>query len=128
MEKVRRNYPDILPALGVSIRSLRAGNMLFISGVTVRGSDAEDADLLGQTEAVLERLKRIMEAEGGTMQDIVKTTTFLTDIEEWREKREQWHQIIDRYFQGLYSTNSLMQVASLAFPYMRIEIEAIAML
>ena len=133
MEKVRRKYPDILSSQYA--RTVRAGNMVFISGVTARGSHAEDADVIGQAEVVLDRLQRIMEAEGGSMADIVKITTFVTDFEELRTHDERWRQLLQRCFgvgdvgwEESSPANSSVQVAALAFPYMKIEIEAIAIL
>jgi hypothetical protein len=61
-------------------------------------------------------------AAGGTMADVVKITIFVTDItqreEVWRAQRE--------VFTGDFPASSLVQVAALAEPSVKVEIEAVA--
>ena len=42
MEKIRREYPDIAPAGPNYARAVVAGNMLFISGCTAKGTKAQE--------------------------------------------------------------------------------------
>ena len=64
-EKIRNNYPEIAPPSGKYTRGIRAGNMLFISGCTAIGTDADGKPMIDQMRATLEKLRRIVEAEGG---------------------------------------------------------------
>ena len=64
MEKMRRQYPDIAPAGPTYARAVRAGNMLFISGCTARGTEAQGGPPIDQLKAILDRITRIVSAEG----------------------------------------------------------------
>ena len=83
MEKTRREYPDIAPAGPTFARAVRVDGTLYISGCTARGTDAQGGPAIEQFKVVWDRLIRIVEAEGGTATDIVKITTFVTDMREW---------------------------------------------
>ena len=59
--------------------------MLFLSGATARETDAEYGDMAAQTDVILKRMKLILEAEGGTLDNIVKITSFVTEIDSAAE-------------------------------------------
>ena len=71
---------------------------------------------------VLGRIKQVLEAAGGTMNDVAKLTIFVTDIrnntEVWRARRE--------FFADPFPASSLVEVRALARPEILLEIEAIA--
>ncbi len=126
MEKVRNNYPDIAPAGATFSRGVRVGNLLFIAGCTARGTDAQGATMLEQLEVTLDRIVRIVAAEGGTPSDIVKITTFVTSVPAWRENQSGQEDMFARYFQGDYPANTLVEITALAEDGLDVEIEAIA--
>ena len=128
MEKARRDYPDIAPAGPTYARAVRAGDMLFISGCTAWGTDARGGPPMEQFKVALDRLVRIVAAEGGVPRDIVKTTTFVTDMADWQPVSPERRALIDRYFQGQPPADSIVEVRALAEPGLDIEIEAIALL
>ncbi|KAF0171317.1 MAG: hypothetical protein IV086_18355 [Hyphomonadaceae bacterium] len=69
-----------LPALGPYSQAVRAENFLFISGIiaydpVTRGFAAPDID--SQSRQALENLGSVLEANGLSMSDVVKTTVFL---------------------------------------------------
>ena len=68
------------------------------------------------------KVKAMIEAAGGTMADVVKVIIYVTDItrreEVWRARRE--------FFTGNFPVSTLVQVAALARPAIKVEIEAIA--
>jgi 2-iminobutanoate/2-iminopropanoate deaminase len=97
---------------------------LFISGATAGGTDAANGTAAQQAEAVLRKLSHILQAEGATLANVVKVTVFLTDMRE----RGEIAQVRARYFQGAYPASTLVQVAALAAPNLKLEIEAIAAL
>ena len=78
MAATRREYPEIAPTGPSYSRGVRAGNLLFISGCTARGTDAQGKSLLEQLRITLDRITRIADAEGGASADIVKITTYVT--------------------------------------------------
>lgn len=128
MDKFRRDYPDIAPAGPYYSRAVRAGGMLFISGCTARGTEFQGRPLMEQLAVTLDRVTGVVAAEGGTVRDIVKITTFVTSISDWRDHAEEQQEIFHRYFQGEYPANSLIEISALAESGLDVEIEAIAIL
>ena len=128
MEKLRRQYPDIAPAGPTYARAVRAGNMLFISGCTARGTESQGGPPIDQLKVILDRITRIVSVEGGTPRDIVKVTTFVTNMKDWYPVPEEQRALIAQHFQGENPANSLVEVSALAEPGLDIEIEAIALL
>ncbi len=104
---------------------LRVGNIAYVSGMTSRGADRETVlgtDEYEQAKVVFQKIKEMVEAAGGVMNDVVKMTIFVTRIEHntevWRARKE--------FFSGDFPACTLVQVASLAKPEILLEIEAIA--
>ena len=125
MEKVRKNYPDIAPSGPTFSRGVRAGNLLFIAGCTARGTDSQGKDLMDQLRVTLDRITRIVAEEGGAPSDIVKITTFVTNIPDWQAHGEQQQALFAEYFQGEYPANTLVEITALAEDGLDVEIEAI---
>ncbi len=126
MEILRRNYPD-LPAPGAPhFQSVRVGDFLYLSGATARDTAAEHGDMAAQTEVILQRMQHILESEGGTLQNVVKITSFVTDIS--KEAGAATHQVRMKYFGENLPASTRVQVAGLVEPHLKIEIEAVAVL
>ena len=125
MEKIRNNHPDIAPSGPTFSRSVRAGNTLYIAGCTARGTEAQGQPVMEQLRVTLDRIVRIVAAEGGAPSDIVKITTFVTSIPDWRADREQQEALFAEYFQGEYPANTLVEIKALAEDGLDVEIEAI---
>ena len=81
MEKKRRDYADVYPSSPISSRGVRAGDFLFISGTTANRSDAKGGPPMQQLRVVLDRITRMVAAEGGKPPDIVRLTTYVTNID-----------------------------------------------
>ena len=79
-------------------------------------------DNTGQTEQSLENLIAVLEVEGMTLGDVVKTTVYLSDIDHFNAM----NQVYSRYFEGtIYPARSAFEVANLPKGAL-VEIEAIA--
>ena len=126
MEKIRNNYPDIAPSGPTFSRGVRVGNLLFIAGCTARGTDAQGQSMSEQLRVTLDRIKRIVEEEGGAASDIVKITTYVTSIPAWRDIREDQEAQFAECFDGQYPANTLVEITALAEDGLDLEIEAIA--
>ena len=124
MDITRRDYPDIGQPGGPFCHAVRAGNFLFISGATAGGTEAANGTAAQQAESVLKKLSHILQAEGATLAHVVKVTVFLTDMRD----RTEIAQVREAYFQGVYPASTLVQVAALAAPNLKLEIEAVAAL
>jgi 2-iminobutanoate/2-iminopropanoate deaminase len=108
------------PQPGTWSNCLVANGIAYIAGMTARGADA--ADEYGQAKAIFTKIRHLVEAAGGSMADVTKVTIFVTDIsrreEVWRARRE--------FFTGNFPASTLVQVAALADPSLKVEIEAVA--
>ena len=98
---------------------LPGSELLVISGQLA--SDL-DADIVGQTEQALDQLKLAVEACGGTLANIIKLTTFTTDL----ARRDEVRALRLRYFNEPYPASTLVKVAGLVDPRALVEIEALA--
>ncbi len=128
MKKVRLNYPDIAPAGPTYNRAVRAGQWLFISGCTAKGTPIQGGPVIEQLRVTLDRIRRIVAAEGGRPADIVRLTTYVTDIGEWRALTPEREALLRECFQGEFPTNTLVEIGALAEPGLDVEIEATALL
>ena len=126
MKKIRSDYPDIAPSGPSFSRGVRTGNLLFIAGCTARGTDSQGKPLMEQLRVTLDRITHIVAAEGGAPGDIVKITTYVTSIPDWRASASEQQSLFDEYFKGEYPANTLVEITALAEPGLDVEIEAIA--
>ena len=103
----------------------RVGELLFVSG---QASVDENAQLVGegdfdaQAEQTFRNLQRVLEAGGSSLANVVKVTIFLTDMSNF----EKIVELRGRWFAPPYPADTIVEVSSLAFPELMIEIEAIA--
>jgi enamine deaminase RidA (YjgF/YER057c/UK114 family) len=109
------------PPAGTWSNCLVAGGIAYIAGMTARGSET-GADEYAQAKAIFTKIRGLVEAAGGTMADVIKVTIFVTDITQrekvWQARRE--------FFTGNFPASTLVQVAALAEPSLKVEIEAVA--
>jgi enamine deaminase RidA (YjgF/YER057c/UK114 family) len=108
------------PAPGTWSNCLVVGGVAYLAGMTASGTDATDE--YTQAKAIFTKIRHLVEAAGGSMADILKVSIFVTDIsrreEVWRARRE--------FFTGNFPASTLVQVAALANPSLKVEIEAVA--
>ena len=105
---------------------LVVGNQVFVAGMVARDGDKVlgGDSMYEQAKAVFAKIKNLLEAAGGRMDDIVKVLIFVTDIkrreEVWKARRE--------VFTGDFPVSTLVEVRALAAPELLVEVEAIAIL
>ena len=128
MKKTRNNHEDIYPAGPTYVRAIRAGDTLYVSGITARGSDADGGPAMDQLRVTLDRITRIVAAEGGKPSDIVMMTTYVTDMAEFWPIEAEQRAIWEEHFRGEWPTNSYVEVSALAEPGLNVEITATAVL
>ena len=124
----RKEYPDIAPAGPTYSRAVKAGNMLFISGCTARGTDAQGKSTMEQLDVTLGRVLAVAAAEGAGPGNFAKLTCFVTSIADYQLDSEQQRSLFAKHFQGQYPANSLIEISALAEPGLDVEIEAIVIL
>ena len=110
------------PPIGPYSPGIKIGNWLFISGQGPLDPNTQKMpeDIKDQTKAVLENIKGIVEAAGGTMANIVKTTVFLKDMKNF----DKMNRIYKQYFSEAPPARSCVEVARLPLD-IQVEIEAI---
>ena len=124
MELDRKLYPHLARPFGAFCHAVRANGFLFLSGFTASNTPAEDADIVAQTEAVLDVIKSVLEAESAGFENVVKVTVYVTEL----DKLQEIHDVRFRYFGDHLPASTLVQVVSLIRPNLKIEIEAIVAL
>jgi 2-iminobutanoate/2-iminopropanoate deaminase len=117
--------PDAPRAIGPYSSALRAGPLLFVSG-QVPFDPATGAmvgsDIAAQTRRVLDNIGALLKAGGLTHADVVRTTVFLADMDDFAAMNDVYR----TYFSEPYPARSTVQAARLPRDA-RIEIDAIAM-
>jgi len=111
-------------AIGPYSQGVAAGNMAFVSGqLPIDPATGEFAgpDIVSQTRQSLTNVKAILEANGMTMADVVKTTVLLSDIAEFA----QMNAVYAEFFSEPYPARAAFQAAALP-KGAKVEIEAIA--
>ena len=117
--------PEAAP--GLWSNCMRAGDFLFISGQVARSAvtaAADAADEYGQAKIIFGKIRHLVEAAGGKIDDVVKMTIYVVNIrnnkEIWRARKE--------FFTGDFPASTLVEVRALASPEILLEIDAVAWL
>ena len=115
------------PAYSQTIKVTGAETIIFISGQVdydAKGQPGHPGDFAAQAHATYAALKAQVEAAGGTLANIVKLTTYLTDIRH----RTELASIREEFFGKKAPASTLVGVTALAMPGWQIEVEAIAVI
>lgn len=111
-------------AIGPYSQAIQIDQLIFTSGqIPLDASGQMAADIEGQTRQSLMNIKNILQAAGIGMDRVIKTTVFLSDINDFAKMNE----VYASFFEAPYPARSAVQVARLPRDA-RIEIEAIATL
>lgn len=126
--RIRITSPDVAEAEpGLWSNCLRVDDSLYLSGFTSRANDG--VTILGETayeqaRVIFGKMKSLVEAAGGTIDDIVTMTIYVTDIRDnkgiWKARRE--------FFSGDFPACALIEVKGLASPEIKLEIQSQARL
>ena len=114
-------------AIGPYSQAVKVGDLLFISGQIpldpATGDLIPEATIQAQTTRVLTNMSNILASVGGSMANVVKTTVFLKDMNDFAEM----NRIYQTFFQTDCPARSAVQVGRLPKDVL-VEIEAIAAL
>jgi len=111
-------------AIGPYSQAVRSGNFLFCSGqipLDPKSGQIVTGDIATQTRRVLDNIASILRAEAMTFDSIVKSTIFLTTLDDFQTVNETY----GSYFKQDPPAHSTVQVPALPIGA-RVEIEAIA--
>jgi reactive intermediate/imine deaminase len=108
--------------------AVRRGPFLFISGMIARdpatGEVAGTGDIVAQADFIFRKMEKILEAAGGSFDDVVKTTDYVTTLERYNETAA----VRRKYFRNGFPAATGVVVKALVNPEALIEIDAIAIL
>ena len=111
-------------AIGPYSQAVKAGNLLFVSGqipLDPASGQLVENTIQAQAARSLENLKAILTQAGGTLDNVVKTTVFLKDMEDFVEM----NRVYKTYFPENCPARSAVQVARLPKDVL-VEIELVA--
>ena len=100
------------PALGGYTQASRYGDLLFVSGqiaVDPTTNQMKGANVAEQTRAVMENIRAILEAHRLTLANVVSTTVYLKDLQDFRAMDEAY----EGFFRGNLPSRSVVQVVRL---------------
>lgn len=114
------------PVAGPYSPGIKAGGFLFVSG---QGAAPGTEGIKDQTISVLENVKKIVEAAGAKVEDIVKTTVFLSDMNDFGKMNRAYKKwFIQNGVSEKFPARTTVEVASLPVNIMLLEIDAIVAL
>ena len=127
-QKLERINPDGLTKSPGYSQVVKAGKLVFIAGQTGVTADGKIAGpgMKEQYEQVLANLATALKSQGLDMSHVAMTTTFVTNIEEFRTPEVQ--ALRPKHFGSSPPTSTLVQVVRLANPAYKVEVEAIAVM
>lgn len=115
-----KNAPQ---AIGPYSQAVKTGNLMFISGqipLNPETGDLVSGSIEDEANQVLNNIKSICEAAGNSLEDIVKITIFLTDLDNFATVNE----VMKAYFSEPYPARATIEVSGLPLG-VNVEIEAI---
>jgi 2-iminobutanoate/2-iminopropanoate deaminase len=106
------------------------GKMIFLAGIGsedekgTTGQILHPSDFMAQCRYAYDKIKRLLAHHGATLADVVKQTTYVTDI---RFQREAGTCRTEQYGDMPRPAHTFLNVSALAWPNMLVEIDVIAM-
>ena len=111
------------PAPGTWSNCRVYGNQVFVAGMTAgdgQGGLLGDGSMYSQAKETFTKIKHLIEAAGGTMNDVIRVDIYVTDIKQresvWKARKE--------FFTGDFPTSTLVEVRALATPQLLVEVNA----
>ena len=120
------NTDEAPAAVGAYSQGTTNGDLLFTAGqipLTTDGELYDDEDIGTQTELALDNLQAVIEEAGGSLDDVLKTTVFLANIDDFEEMNETYA----GYFEDEPPARSAVQAGALP-KGVGVEIEAVVSL
>lgn len=124
MEKQIINTPNAPAPIGPYNQAILTGNMLFASGQIAINPETNQLvvdDIVAETNQVMQNVKAILNAAGMDFSDVLKSTIFITDMNDFAKINEAYGQ----YFSGYFPARETVQVAALP-KNVHVEISVIA--
>ena len=104
-------------------RAVRVGNRIYVTGTTAtdeNGNIVGINDAYAQTVQIIKNIERALQALDATLENVVRTKMFVTDISRW----EEYGKAHGEFFREIMPATTMVEVSKLIDPEMLIEIEA----
>lgn len=125
------NTKDTYPEQNLSndlCQAVVANNTVYLRGQIGQDLDTRESVGIGDVEAQAEKamanIDMLMKEAGGSLEDIVKVTVYLTDI----RYRETVYNVMGKWLKGVFPVSTGLVVEALARPEWLVEIDATAVL
>jgi enamine deaminase RidA (YjgF/YER057c/UK114 family) len=108
-------------------RVVKAGNQVFLSGVTALGLDGRMVgigDPAAQAEQAMLTAKQLLEAAGSSLEHVCKVTTYITD----RAYRVAIYTVVGRWLKGVFPCGTGIIVSGLPLPEMLVQLDLAAVI
>ena len=106
-------------------RAVRIGNTVEVAGTTAVdeiGQVVGVGDPAAQTRFILQKIEKALIAAGATLQDVVRTRLFVTDIAHWQTIGD----VHGEFFRTIKPVATMVEVNALIDPALMVEIEVTA--
>ena len=124
MDKIIITTPDAPSPIGPYNQAVLAGDTLYISGqicIDPKNGELKKKDIQEETHQVMKNLKAILQAASMNFNHVVKTTIFITDMNQFSEINE----VYGKYFEGSFPARETVQVSALP-KFVNVEISMVA--
>ncbi len=124
MEALRVNPDTLMKPLAAYHQVVRKGSTVAVAGMVgmdVEGNIVGEGDIIAQTRKSLESMKACLEAVGATMNDVIKTTIYLTDLANYKGMNIAYNEFLEDVAPARATA-----LVDLALPEPLVEIDALA--
>lgn len=108
-------------------RAVKVGNLVEVTGtvaVDEKGETVGAGDAYAQTKFILEKISLVLGRAGASMDAVIRTRMFVTDISRW----EEYGKAHGEFFSKIKPCTSMIGVSALIDPSYLVEIEATAII
>lgn len=108
-------------------RAVRMGNVIEVAGTTAvdeQGNVVGINDPGAQTRFILQKIEKALVQAGATLEDVIRTRIFVTDISRWEEVGRAHGD----FFRTIKPVATMVEVKALISPELLVEIEVTAIL
>jgi enamine deaminase RidA (YjgF/YER057c/UK114 family) len=105
-------------------RAVRLGNIIEVAGTTAVDGDqlVGEGNVYEQTKFILHKIEKALQAAGASLQDVVRTRIYVTDITQWEEVAKAHGEV----FKTIKPASAMVEVSALINQQLLVEIEATA--
>ncbi len=104
-------------------RAVKVGSRIYVTGTTATNENSEIVginDAYAQTVQAIKNLEKALQALGASLENVVRTRMFVTDISRW----EEYGRAHGEFFRDIMPATTMVEISKLIDAEMLIEIEA----